>query len=85
LEKKRKKKEKKKKSPPPPQKKREKKKEKRGRVSTKKVNIDECTFSHWMRNPTPSSGQNCQLVRWWVLLVHAGPCYWPSPSNPRGS
>ncbi len=25
-----------------------------------------------MRNPTPSSGQNSQLVRWWVL-VHAGP------------
>jgi hypothetical protein len=24
-----------------------------------------------MRNPTPSSGQNSQLVRWWVL-VHAG-------------
>jgi hypothetical protein len=25
-----------------------------------------------MRNLTPSSGQNCQLVFWWVL-VHANP------------
>jgi hypothetical protein len=28
-----------------------------------------------MRNPTPSSGQNSQLVHWWVL-VHAGPTTW---------
>jgi hypothetical protein len=25
-----------------------------------------------MRNPSPSSGQNCQLVHWWVLAFHLG-------------
>jgi hypothetical protein len=39
--------------------------------SAPKVNKGKGTFNHWMRNPTPSSGQNSQLVCWWVL-VHAG-------------
>jgi len=51
---------------------RTKKKPPKEKVSTKKVNSGQCTFSQWMRNPTPSSGQNCQLMRWWVL-GHAGP------------
>ncbi len=48
-----------------------KKRNPKDKVSTKKVNKRRRTFNHKMRNPAPSSGQNSQLVRWWVL-VHAG-------------
>jgi hypothetical protein len=40
-------------------------------ITNGKMNCGQHRFRHRMRNPFPSSGQNAQLVRWWVL-VHAG-------------
>jgi hypothetical protein len=62
-------------------KKKKKKKKPKKKLRTKNVNNGQGTFNHWMRNLTPSSGQNSQpldeeshpqssgqnsqLVHWW--------------------